>query len=111
MSSVVIKSSDPSRIDHAVRSYAARVRGEYPEVERIIWFGSWVNGMPTPGSDVDICLILSFSDKSIRDRVLDFLPVGFPVGIDIFPYTHVEFKALRLQSPSWYRAITAGREL
>ena len=111
MSSVVIKSSDPSRIREAVCSYAARVRVEHPEVERIIWFGSWVNGIPTPGSDVDICLILSISDKSMRDRVPDFLPVGFPVGIDVFPYTKAEFERLRLQSPSWYRAITAGREL
>jgi predicted nucleotidyltransferase len=87
------------------------VRVEHPEVERIIWFGSWVNGIPTPGSDVDICLILSFSDKSIRDRIPDFLPVGFPVGIEVFPYTIVEFEALQLQSPSWYKAITAGREL
>jgi predicted nucleotidyltransferase len=111
LSSVVIKSSDPARINQAVRSYAVRVRIEHPEVERIIWFGSWVNGIPTPGSDVDICLILSFSDKSIRDRVPDFLPVGFPVGIDVFPYTNAEFEALRLKSPSWYKAITAGREL
>lgn len=111
MSSVVIKLSDPARIRQAVRSYATRVRSEHPEVERVIWFGSWVNGIATPGSDVDICLILSFSDKSIRDRIPDFLPLGFPVGIDIFPYTREEFEELRLRSPSWYEAITAGREL
>ena len=111
LSFVVIKSSDPSRVKQAVLSYAATVRAEHPEVERIIWFGSWVSGIPTPGSDVDICLILSSSDKSMRDRVPDFLPVGFPVGIDVFPYTKAEFEALRLKTPSWHNAIIKGREL
>ena len=40
-----------------------------------------------------------------------FLPVGFPVGVDLFAYTRAEFERLRETSPDWYQAIAAGEEL
>lgn len=111
MTSVVIKSADRDRINHAVEEYVARLRELHPEVERVIWFGSWVTGRPMPGSDVDLCLILGSSDKLLRERVADFLPVGFPVGVDLFPYTREEFDRLADSSPGWRQAILAGREI
>ena len=111
MNSVVIKSADPDLIKKAVTSYVAKLRSKHPEIERIIWFGSWINGLPTPGSDVDLCLILASSDKPMRLRVSEYLPVGFPVGIELFPYTINEFKELSQESSSWYNAIISGREL
>jgi len=110
-SSVVIKSVDRRRIEQAVQSYAARLRAEHPEIERIIWFGSWVNGLPGPGSDVDLCLILFSADKPLRERAADFLPVGFPVGIDLFAYTREEWERLREERSGWYKAIHSGREI
>ena len=111
MSSVVIKSADPIRIRQAVWSYVAKLRKDHPEVERVIWFGSWVNGLPTPGSDVDICLIISSSDKAMRERIPDYLPRGFPVGIELFPYTVDEFEELSHKSTTFYQAIISGKEL
>lgn len=110
MSSVAIKSIDRERIEKAVAAFAAQLRARHPEVERVIWFGSWVNGLPTPGSDVDLCLILSSSDKPPRERIPDYLPLGFPVGLDLFSYTKEEFERLRETSPGWYNAITSGKE-
>jgi predicted nucleotidyltransferase len=107
----VIKSTDPKQIEQAVQDYAARLRQEHQEVQRIIWFGSWVNGLPMPGSDVDLCLVLSTSDKPRHQRGPDYLPVGFPVGIDLFAYTEEEFRRLAERSPGWYSAIISGREL
>ncbi|MHC4181352.1 MAG: nucleotidyltransferase domain-containing protein [Planctomycetota bacterium] len=83
----------------------------HPELERVIWFGSWVCGTPVPGSDVDLCLILSKSEKPFRDRVPDYLPVGFPTGVDLLPYTEAEFRRLRRDSPELYAAIARGVEL
>jgi predicted nucleotidyltransferase len=111
LNSVVIKSANREEIAQAVTSYVAQLREQHPEIERVIWFGSWVTGLPTPGSDVDLCLILSSSDRSPRDRSPDYLPVGFPVGIDLFAYTRAEFERLRKESPSWYAAIVSGKEL
>ena len=109
--SVVIKFADPERIGRAVTEFARALREKHPEVQRIIWFGSWVNGIPTPGSDVDICLILSQSGLRFRDRISQYLPSGFPVGLDLFPYTEEEFTALAEGSPSWHRCMASGRDV
>jgi uncharacterized protein len=111
LNSVVFKSIDRARIQDAVAEYARRLREAHPEILRIIWFGSWVTGLPTPGSDVDLCLVVSASDKPVRERVSDYLPPGFPVGVDLLVYTTEEFNQLRKTSPGWYRAILSGKEL
>jgi predicted nucleotidyltransferase len=111
LSSVVIKSANRERIARAVEAYVTQLRAMHPEVEAAIWFGSWVTGLPMPGSDVDLCLILSSSNKPMRDRIPDYLPVGFPVGIDLFVYTRAEFERLPEVSPTWYAAIASGVQL
>ena len=80
-------------------------------MKRIVWFGSRVTGIPSPGSDVDVCLVLERSDKPFRERAADYLPVGFPVGMDLFPYTAEELDRLQRDHPSWRRALTAGVDL
>lgn len=110
-SSVVIKSVDPQAIQSAIEAYVEELQNRYPEVERLYWFGSWVSGLPTPGSDVDLCLILSSSQERPRDRISRYLPSRFPVGIDLFAYTRDEFDRLRKDSPQWFAAITSGREI
>ena len=111
MPSVVVKSVDREAVRKEVRAYARALRAAHPEVERIVWFGSWVRGTPTPGSDVDLCLVLSQSDKPFRDRIPDYLPFGFPVDLDLFPYTRAELERLRTSSPAWYRTLMSGEEL
>jgi predicted nucleotidyltransferase len=111
LTSVVVKSADKRRIQRAVQSYVEWLYATHSEVEKVIWFGSWINGLPTPRSDVDLCLILSRSSKPMRDRVCDYLPVGFPVGVDLFPYTKEEFDALVERSPGWYKTIVMGIEI
>ncbi|MGD8750843.1 MAG: nucleotidyltransferase domain-containing protein [Anaerolineales bacterium] len=111
MNSVVIKSIDRDQVREATLSYATRLRQRFPEIERVIWFGSWITGSPTPGSDIDLCLILTSSDQPHRDRISKYLPLGFPVGIDLFAYTKDEFERLRGDSPGWYQAIASGVEI
>ena len=111
MNSVVIKSISRKEIEDRVASLVRAWRREHPSIRRVIWFGSWVGGLPSPGSDVDLCIVLADSDKPMRERIPDFLPVGFPVGIDLFPYTEREFDALAERSPAWHHAILAGRDV
>jgi predicted nucleotidyltransferase len=108
---VVIRSADREAIARAVASYVTRLRAKHPEIQQVIWFGSWVTGIPLPGSDVDLCLILSGSDKPPRERIPEYLPVGFPVGVDLFAYTQTEFEQLKETSPGWYETITSGRKI
>ena len=91
-----------------MRGWARRIGDRRPEVRSIIWFGSRVHGIPAPGSDVDLCLVLTDSDKPFRERVADYLPFGFPVGLDLFPYTLAELERLRREHPSWHLAMTSG---
>ena len=108
---LVVKSNNQRSVEAALRRWACQVGESRPEVRRIIWFGSRVNGIPAPGSDVDVCIVLSGSNRSVRDRVGDYLPFGFPVGIDLFPYTESELERLRDDHPSWYAAINSGIDL
>lgn len=108
MNTVVFKSLDPERINKAVSLYAKNLRENHPEVKRVIWFGSWIKGHPTPGSDVDLCIIVDKSDMRPRDRISDYLPLGFPLGIDLIVLTAQEFAQLNDSSPGLYKAIHAG---
>ena len=101
----MIKSVDPDTIEREVRALVARWVAMLPEVEEVIWFGSWVRGVWGPGSDVDLCVILTRDSRRVQDRIPDFLPRQFPVGLDIFPYTREEFDSLARSHSSWHREI------
>jgi predicted nucleotidyltransferase len=75
------------------------------------WFGSWVTGGWSPGSDVDLCIVVDGCAKPPRDRASDYLPLKFPVGIDLFVYTEDELDLLGKEHPSFARAIAAGVEV
>ena len=111
MSSVVVRSAQQETVRRRVEALAADLRQSHPEVQRIIWFGSWVTGIPTPGSDVDLCLVLSHSELPRHERAPRYLPVGFPVGIDLAVYTEAEFRELADTLPRWYECVTSGRDL
>ncbi|MEE9308315.1 MAG: nucleotidyltransferase domain-containing protein [Spirochaetia bacterium] len=109
LSTVEIKSTKPKLIQHAVREHCDWLFQQFPEVQSVLWFGSWVSGIPTPGSDVDLCLVLDRSDLPFRDRISKYLPDGFPVGVDIFAYTQEELQRLEKERPEWYQTIISGR--
>lgn len=110
-SSVVLKYTDPERVCAAVEEFAASLRKNYPHIRMIYWFGSWVNGTFSAGSDVDICIVVSESELRRHERTAEFLPNAFPVGMDLHVYTVKEFESLHESAPELYAAITAGRLL
>ena len=119
MPTVEIKSIDENRVKRAVDEYAAELFFEHPEVLQVVVFGSFVTRTFAPGSDVDIFILLSGSDKSVRDRVPDLLPHDFPIGVDIFPYTQSEaaamedspvLRAVKLSPWRYQRPGPGGRE-
>jgi predicted nucleotidyltransferase len=111
LNTVVIKSVDRGKVTQAVYQLAQQLSQNHPEIIRMIWFGSWINGIPSPGSDVDLCVIVTNIDIPPRDRVSLYLPVGFPVGIDLLVFTQAEFEALDQISPGLKQAILKGKEL
>ena len=93
--SVRVFSLDIPAIQRALEKFVAELASRL-EVLKIILFGSMVNDRYAPGSDVDILVVISESDKPFRNRVPDYLPRRFPVGLDVFPYTEDEANCLAL---------------
>jgi len=76
---------------------ARRLLDERSEVLEIKLFGSLVTGHAGPGSDADILIVLSESEKPFLDRIPDYARflAGVGVGCDLFPYTLAELAGLR----------------
>ena len=103
--------ANPERVAAAVREYAQALRRRDPAVSRVLWYGSWVAGVPTPSSDMDLCVVLDSDGRRPRDRLPDYLPDRFPVGIDLIVLTEEELEKLTERSPAWHRAIVSGKAL
>ena len=106
--SVRIRRADPAAIRGAVLAYAQRLRQDHPEVLSLRWFGSWVSGTASAGSDVDLCIVVKKAARRHRDRLVSYLPESFPVGLDLFVFTPRELERLRVEHPSFARAIDGG---
>ena len=91
--SVEVISVDLAAVEQALESYVAAL-SQRPEVTKVVLFGSMVSGRYAPGSDVDLLIVLAYSEKLFRNRMPDYLPRRFPVGLDIFPYTENEVHGL-----------------
>ena len=90
MSTVRVTYFDRGVVERALDEYVRSLVARHADVEEIILFGSLVAGTPVPGSDVDLLLVLSRSNRGFLDRIPEFLPTGFPVDVDVFPYTREE---------------------
>ena len=107
----MVRWAEPEPITEAIRAWAAELRRRRPEVAEIYWYGSWVSGTPTPSSDVDLCVVVEADSRRPRDRLPDFLPSRFPVGIDLAVLTRAELADLAERAPSWHGAIVSGRRV
>lgn len=110
MSSVVVKSIDEVSLRRLVDQYAARLFRERPDVEEVVVFGSFAAGTYAPGSDIDLVIVLARADRPVHERIsdlLDLLPPRFPVGVDLFPYTRAELRAL--EPSALLRSVDASR--
>lgn len=95
MSTVKVTYFDRAAVRRAVDEHVRALAASHPELDEVILFGSVATGMPVPGSDVDLLLILSSSERSFLDRIPAFLPTGFPVAVDVFPYTRDEIERMK----------------
>jgi predicted nucleotidyltransferase len=94
-STVAVTYFDKAGVRKAAEGLARDLAARHPEVEEVILFGSVAWGTPVPGSDVDLMLVLSGSDRPFPDRIGRYVPTGFPVGVDVFPYTRAEIARMR----------------
>jgi predicted nucleotidyltransferase len=79
-------------VRRAADDWAMRLLNHRPEVDEIIVFGSFARGTFVPGSDLDVVIVLRESERQFRDRIPEYLPGSFPVGMDLLPYTRTELE-------------------
>lgn len=95
-------------VDEHVRALAARD----PEVEEVILFGSLARGRPVPGSDADLIIVLSRSDRPFLERIPEYLPASLGIPVDVFPYTRGEIERMSAEGNSFIRsALRSGISL
>lgn len=83
-----------------------------PEIERVLLFGSLASGRAVPGSDADLLMILSRSDRSFLSRIPHHIPEGCGIAVDVFPYTYAELEAMQAAGILFLkRALAEGIEI
>lgn len=94
----------------ALEAAARRLVAERPEVLEVRLFGSLARGDAGPGSDADILIVLSETERPFLERIPDYARAlaGAGIGCDVLPYTRTELARLRHAEGSF--ADTACRE-
>jgi predicted nucleotidyltransferase len=91
------------------RETAARIAAAYPQVLRIIMFGSFARGDYGNRSDLDLLIILKESEKSMRELLAELLRFSPAYPTDMVPLTQSEVESrLARGDPFLSRAIVEG---
>ena len=87
---VKVFSLDRPRIRRALEQLIRERYQPDPNVAAVYLFGSFARGNAVPGSDIDLLVVLRDDPRPPRERIVDYLPERFPVGVDIVPWTEAE---------------------
>ncbi len=85
----------PNQIKNLIKNLVTSLKAQGIRVNRLILFGSYVNGTPKPYRDIDIAVISSsFNNKSLLKRQELLGEAIFPLGepIEALGYSYREFK-------------------
>lgn len=107
---VKVFSLDRRRIREALRSLVESRYGPDPNVAAVWLFGSFARGDAVPGSDVDLLVVVEEDARLPRDRIPEYLPDGFPVGVDVLVWTRAEWEARIAAGDRLARLIAAEGE-
>jgi uncharacterized protein len=88
---------DRAKILQRLKRAARDLHLQYPEIERILLFGSMARREAVPGSDADVLLVLRESDRAFLDRTVYYGLFDVGVGVDVVAYTHQELEDLMAQ--------------
>jgi len=103
--SVKVFFADKPRVLQELQAWAAKLKAQRPNVEKVGLFGSYATDTYGPASDADLLLVLRTSDRPLRDRIPDFLPENVSVPCDVFPYTTTEIENLQHDNSPWIRHV------
>ncbi len=105
--SVTVYSTHEPLIRDALNAFVVDL-SRRSEVVCVVLFGSLSRGQIGVGSDVDLLIVLSHSERSFLERTMTYRPETFPVDLDVFPYTLAEIQA---GQPLAHEALAHGQIL
>jgi len=70
----------------SIREFSRKIAREF-RPERVILFGSYASGSPTPDSDVDLLIVMPFEGKSAAKSVEIRLSTRPPFPVDLIVRT------------------------
>lgn len=91
LNSVRIFWPDKEAVELAIQEYVNDL-GSRDEVLAVYLCGSWAKNSYTAASDVDLLIVVKENPLSPRERIPEYLPMWFPVSLDLFIYTEKELK-------------------
>lgn len=97
----------PSRevVDAAIRQWArTNVEGN-PAVVAMGYFGSYARGDAGVGSDLDVLIIVTESDRAFEQRAVDWDFQAVPVPVEALTYTRLEWQRLPDHQPRFYQTL------
>jgi len=74
-------------LDEDLRSKFNKIFASFPEIEKVIIYGSRAKGNYREGSDIDLCLVGDDLNEAIRKRVwlmLDELNTPYLIDLSVF---------------------------
>ncbi len=92
--SVRIFSLNRRQVVERLKTAARELAQQYPEIERIVLFGSLARGEAVPGSDADLLIILRDCDLPFLDRSVRYRPQRVGLGVDVLAYTREELERM-----------------
>ena len=97
----------PQVIDEVVRQIVAKF-----QPEKVILFGSYAYGTPSPDSDVDLLVVLETALKETEQAVRISQAIDYAFGLDLIVRTPANIaRRLKLGDPFLREIITKGKVL
>ncbi len=94
-----------AEVHNAVKRWAHRQAAKRLELVSLGYMGSYARGDWGVGSDVDLVIIVTDTDKPKDRRTVDWPTEELPVPADTFVFTVAEWEALRTRRDRFARAV------
>lgn len=94
LNSSVLRWPDRDSVVRALTVWAQRLGASRPDLLRVGYFGSYARGNWGVGSDLDLVLMVSRTDRPFTERASRWDATGLPVPADVIVYTPDEWDAV-----------------
>lgn len=100
LSSPVLRWPNLAKVHRAATAWAQETIAVRSDVERIGYGGSYARRDWGVGSDLDLFVVLTASDRAFMERGRDFDTTALPVPVDLLVYTAAEWPSVSPRHPA-----------